>query len=146
MAILTKVVAVLLVSGLAGLVNATPIADNIPPRGLELDARGGDGVHHGWATYYSPSQGRGACGWNNKDSEHVVAISKALWDETFHGGASSKCGETAVVSWHGKSVSVRVVDLCVACGHDDLDLSPSAFEQLADKDVGQLNGVSWRFV
>ncbi|KAF8605614.1 barwin-like endoglucanase [Ceratobasidium sp. AG-I] len=94
----------------------------------------------------SPSEGRGACGWNNKDSEHVVAIGKALWEETSHGGTSSLCGKTAAVTWHGKTVNVRVVDECPVCGHDNIDLSPSAFEQLGDKNIGKLDGVSWKFV
>lgn len=49
------------------------------------------------------------------------------------GGESTLCGKTAAVTWHGKTVNVRVVDECPGCGHDDIDLSPSAFEQLGDK-------------
>jgi expansin (peptidoglycan-binding protein) len=78
--------------------------------------------------------------------------------------ASSMCGKTATVSWKGKSVNVNVVDECPVCGYDNIDLSPSAFEQLADKsecrllnifvqswptvgalDAGKLEGISWKF-
>jgi hypothetical protein len=43
------------------------------------------------------------------------------------------CGKTATVTWKGKSVNVKVVDECPVCGYDNIDLSPSAFAQLADK-------------
>ncbi|KAF8601022.1 hypothetical protein BDV93DRAFT_496221 [Ceratobasidium sp. AG-I] len=130
----------LIISGLAltGFVRAAPV----PSR--ELIHRGNN-AHNGAATYYSPSEGRGACGWDNHDDEHVIAISQRLWDETSCGqGSSAECGKTATVSWQGKSVKVRIVDECPSCAHDDIDMSPSAFEQLADKDVGRMNGVSWR--
>jgi hypothetical protein len=67
--------------------------------------------------------GTGACGWKNKNSEHVVAI----------GGAKNACGKTATVTYKGKSVKVKVVDECPVCGSSNIDLSPSTFEQLADK-------------
>ncbi|KAG8711141.1 hypothetical protein FRC09_020754 [Ceratobasidium sp. 395] len=69
-------------------------------------------------------EGTGACGGRNKNAEHVVAI----------GGANkSTCGKTATVTYRGKSVKVKVVDECPVCGHENIDLSPSAFEQLAPK-------------
>jgi hypothetical protein len=54
-------------------------------------------------------------------------------------GASTQCGKTATVHWKGKSVRVRVVDECPVCGSNDIDLSISAFEQLADKGPYALN-------
>jgi hypothetical protein len=53
-------------------------------------------------------------------------------------GASKMCGQTATVSWKGKSVKVKVVDECPVCGYDHIDLSPSAFEQLAEKSACDL--------
>ncbi|KAG9121195.1 hypothetical protein FRC07_002956 [Ceratobasidium sp. 392] len=96
----------------------------------EAVARGNNDVHHGWATHYDAGAGRGACGW----------------DSTSNGDSSSNaCGKTATVTWRGKSVKARVVDMCPICGHDNIDLSPSTFEQLADKSVGKLYGISWEF-
>jgi expansin (peptidoglycan-binding protein) len=54
------------------------------------------------------------------------------------------CGKMATVSWQGKSVRVRVVDECPECGYDNLDLSPAAFEQLADKGVYISSNIVWR--
>ncbi|CAE6527923.1 unnamed protein product [Rhizoctonia solani] len=100
----------------------------------------------GWATYYNTEGGRGACGKYNHNQEYVVAIGKPLWDSTQeHGGTSALCGKTATVRWRGKSVRVRVVDECPVCGYNDIDLSPSAFQKLADKEVGKLNGVVLKF-
>ncbi|KAG9123242.1 hypothetical protein FRC07_015193 [Ceratobasidium sp. 392] len=81
-------------------------------------------------------EGTGACGWKSKNTEHVVAI----------GGANkSTCGKTATVTYKGKSVKVKVVDECPVCGHNNIDLSPSAFEQLAPKREGKLDGISWKY-
>ncbi|CUA69416.1 WD repeat and SOCS box-containing protein 1 [Rhizoctonia solani] len=88
----------------------------------------------GWATYYDTEGGRGACGNYNHNRELVVAIGKPLWDSTQgRSGASTLCGKTGTVKWRGKSVRVRVVDECPVCGYNDIDLSPSAFQKLADK-------------
>ena len=43
-------------------------------------------------------------------------------------------------------VTVQVVDRCVGCKYFDLDLSPAAFEELADLSVGRLKNVFWEFV
>ncbi|KAL5636668.1 hypothetical protein ACGC1H_000581 [Rhizoctonia solani] len=100
----------------------------------------------GWATYYNTEGGRGACGKYNHNREYVVAIGKPLWESTQEqGGTSALCGKTATVKWRGKSVRVRVVDECPVCGYNDIDLSPSAFQKLADKEVGKLNGVVLKF-
>ncbi|KAG8731802.1 hypothetical protein FRC11_002239 [Ceratobasidium sp. 423] len=88
----------------------------------------------GWATYYDTEGAKGACGSYNHNDEHIVAIGKPLWDSTQgRGGASTLCGRTATVKWRGKSVRVRVVDECPVCGYNDIDLSPAAFQKLANK-------------
>jgi hypothetical protein len=44
---------------------------------------------------------------------------------------SKACGKTASVTWSGKTITVGIVDRCYACGYNDIDLSPSAFQQFA---------------
>ncbi|KAB5588834.1 putative effector protein [Ceratobasidium theobromae] len=113
-----------------------------------LVARGPFDVHNGWATWYNPSEDIGACGQMHYDSELVAAIGHSLYEEMMvdgnpnHGKA---CGKTAKVTWKGKSVTVKIVDMCMGCGDHDIDLSPAAFQKLADLDVGQLVGTSWKF-
>ncbi|KAI9062527.1 hypothetical protein FKP32DRAFT_1593170 [Trametes sanguinea] len=46
----------------------------------------------------------------------------------------------------GKSVTVTVTDRCAGCAVGSIDLTPTAFQQLASLDVGRLHGVTWNFV
>ncbi|KAG8726317.1 hypothetical protein FRC11_000374 [Ceratobasidium sp. 423] len=136
---------VLLVSafGFASSVAAIPVEDS-----KSLVVRGPYDVHNGWATYYNPSVGIGACGWANGDGELVAAVGTALFQETMIDGNPNNnpiCGKTAAVTYAGKTISVKVVDRCYACGYDDIDLSPAAFQQFAALAVGKLQGVSWKF-
>jgi expansin (peptidoglycan-binding protein) len=43
------------------------------------------------------------------------------------------------------SVDVTVVDRCVGCAADDLDLSPTMFDKLADAALGRVTG-SWAWL
>ncbi|KAB5592019.1 putative effector protein [Ceratobasidium theobromae] len=114
-------------------------------RAHQLHAARAKGGRNGQATYYNTEENNGACGWYNKNNEHVIAISQGLWDETSNGqGGSSSCGRTANINYQGKSVTVTVVDLCPECAYNDIDMSPSAFEALENKDAGRLH-VSWKF-
>jgi hypothetical protein len=45
---------------------------------------------------------------------------------------STACGKTATATWNGKSITIGIVDRCYACGYDDIDLAPAAFQQFAD--------------
>ena len=44
----------------------------------------------------------------------------------------------------GKSVTATVADLCPGCGAGGVDLTPVAFEQLADLSVGRIE-VTWDY-
>jgi expansin (peptidoglycan-binding protein) len=43
------------------------------------------------------------------------------------------------------SIDVTVVDRCVGCKANDIDLSPSAFDKLADEALGRVKG-SWAWL
>ncbi|GAB1522425.1 hypothetical protein RhiTH_005542 [Rhizoctonia solani] len=45
----------------------------------------------------------------------------------------------------GKTIRVGIVDRCEGCALWDLDLSPSAFQQLAPLATGRLYGATWHF-
>ncbi|KAG8686487.1 hypothetical protein FRC09_014096 [Ceratobasidium sp. 395] len=114
----------------------------------ELAVRAPYDTHKGWASYYNPSAGTGACGWNNRDDEWVAAIGTALYQQMMVDGNpnhSQACGKTANFTWNGKTIKVGIVDRCYACGTEDIDLSPSAFQQFAPLAQGKLNGASWKF-
>ncbi|KAK0625461.1 RlpA-like double-psi beta-barrel-protein domain-containing protein-containing protein [Bombardia bombarda] len=92
--------------------------------------------------------GLGACGWTNSDSELVVALGAPRFDpQTPNGNPNNNplCGRMIKVNYGGKSVTAKVVDRCQACLFDDLDLSPAAFQALADLGLGRISG-TWGFV
>lgn len=102
-------------------------------------------VFSGEGTYYDPEMG--ACGKVNSASDMIVAISHELYDEKTPNGNPNKntlCGKKIRAFYEGKSVEVAVVDRCVGCARDDLDLSPSAFEKIANKDLGRIK-LTWEW-
>jgi Lytic transglycolase len=100
----------------------------------------------GQGTFFSP--GLGACGITNSDSDLIVAIGESLFDSGNPGNPNNDvfCGHKikATVAG-GASVTVTVTDRCVACGPDDLDFSPAAFDQLADPSAGRID-ITWQWV
>ncbi|KAK0488458.1 riboflavine-aldehyde-forming enzyme, partial [Armillaria novae-zelandiae] len=92
----------------------------------------------GDATWYTPNGGLGACGTPLQNSDHIVALSTAQ----YAGGAN--CGRVIRVSYKGRYVDVTVRDLCPGCGNNGIDLSSSAFQQLATLDVGRIQ-VNWDY-
>ncbi|ODV81682.1 uncharacterized protein CANTADRAFT_43283, partial [Suhomyces tanzawaensis NRRL Y-17324] len=102
--------------------------------------------HHGEGTYYDT--GMGACGGVSKDSDRIVAISQKVFNQYNVNNNPNKntlCGKQIEVSYEGKSTIVTVVDSCPGCAPDDLDLSPSAFSDIADKDLGRIK-IDWKWV
>ncbi|KAG8731784.1 hypothetical protein FRC10_001454 [Ceratobasidium sp. 414] len=139
--------------GLVGTAVAAPVHN-----ATALVARGPYDTHNGWASWYNPSAGIGACGWQNQDYEWVAAVGTALFQEMMPGAFdreaqarnanpnhSAACGMTATATYNGKSITLGIVDRCYACGYDDIDLAPAAFQQFADLGVGKLYGFSWHF-
>ncbi|CAK5272912.1 unnamed protein product [Mycena citricolor] len=51
---------------------------------------------------------------------------------------------TATVTHGSKSIQVRIVDRCVGCKPNDIDLTPAAFAALADPALGRTS-VTWQF-
>jgi len=103
-------------------------------------------------TYYSPSQGMGACGpgpngYIYQDSDMVVAVSHLMM------GSLSSGDEENPLCWQklkiynpatGETNSAMVVDKCAGCaGPQDIDLSPTLFDTLGDPGVGRYHGVQW---
>ncbi|PBK73616.1 hypothetical protein ARMSODRAFT_641635 [Armillaria solidipes] len=97
-------------------------------------------------TYYST--GLGACGVTSSDTDRIVALSQELYDlYTTNGNSNdnSLCGKTIHIEYGSSSTDVTVVDRCTGCSSTDLDLSPTAFTDLASEDDGRLYGASWYF-
>nr|GAT43230.1 predicted protein [Mycena chlorophos] len=108
------------------------------------------GVNTGSLTYYNT--GLDACGFTDSDSSsYIAAMSLAIFNNYpgYDGTDSNNnpiCNKQVKVTWQGKSTTVRVVDACVGCSTTQLDLSPLAFQALADLSVGELDGATWEWV
>ena len=66
-------------------------------------------------------------------SDLVCAVSTDLYN------SGAGCGDQYTLTYNGKSVTVRVVDLCPGCPSPGFDLSSGAFSQLADTSVGVID-------
>jgi len=109
---------------------------------------GGDTYTGGDGTFYST--GLNACGTVDQDSDFIAAAAHGMF-ETFPGnnGNSNEnpiCGKMVTVHYQGKTVQVKITDLCAGCDiATSLDFSPSAFDVLADPSVGRIHGITWSF-
>jgi expansin (peptidoglycan-binding protein) len=55
------------------------------------------------------------------------------------------CGKKAQITCNGKTITVTITDRCQACKYGDLDLSPAAFDALADPSVGRTD-MTWEML
>ncbi|KAF8891250.1 RlpA-like double-psi beta-barrel-protein domain-containing protein-containing protein [Infundibulicybe gibba] len=107
---------------------------------------GAPAANVGDATFFEP--GVGACGVTSTATDNIVAVSTQMFD-SFPGATANPntnpiCGKTITATVNGKSVTARVVDRCVGCALNDIDLSPAAFNVLGGD--GRIHGVQWRFL
>ncbi|EIW61850.1 uncharacterized protein TRAVEDRAFT_116602 [Trametes versicolor FP-101664 SS1] len=96
-------------------------------------------THSGRGTFFNV--GLGACGKNNVNSDHIVAISSAIF------GSGGNCEQFMEITnkANGKKAFGLVRDECPGCGAGDIDMSPSLFQALgATLDQGVVQ-VSWNF-
>ncbi|KUJ15663.1 uncharacterized protein LY89DRAFT_587490, partial [Mollisia scopiformis] len=91
-------------------------------------------------TYYEA--GLGACGWTSDGStEQVVALPYELMGTQSNG--NPYCGKTITISYQGKTTQAKVVDKCMGCMGDSIDLSNAAFLELAELAVGRASAEWW---
>ena len=109
--------------------------------GSTMTARPISAFRDGVITYYWEATGEGNCGFDPTPEDlDVAAIIKTEYQ------GSAVCGACAEIQGPKGTLRVRIVDSCPDCttpGH--LDLSPSAFDKLADRAAGRVQ-VKWRFV
>lgn len=93
----------------------------------------GDGTYYDTATSMSaPSYCDTA---NDGTTENVVALSQAIMTEAL-------CGAKITVSYNGKTTTGTVVDKCMGCDAQSIDMSRAMFGDLASLDAGRIT-VSW---
>ncbi|CEH17191.1 barwin-like endoglucanase [Ceraceosorus bombacis] len=106
-------------------------------------AGAGSGKHYsGDGTFYAT--GLGACGWTNKDSDYIVAVSQDLYNTFGLSNDSKVCGRKITAHRGSKSVTVTVSDACPGCAWGSLDFSPAAFKALGTEDEGRIP-ITWTF-
>lgn len=101
------------------------------------DIKTGDGTFYDTATSMTnPSYCATA---NDGTAENVVALSKAIMDQ-------SLCGKTISVSYNGNPpVDATVVDMCPGCSATSIDMSRHLFAAIgATEDLGRIT-VDWWF-
>lgn len=92
----------------------------------------------GDATFYDTGF-VGACILSPAPNEHVAAINGAQWEGSAH------CGECLRVTGPRGTTVVRIVDKCPECPAGDIDLSPDAFDAIANRIDGRVSA-SWERV
>lgn len=128
-----------ILSTFTALVAAQPVDDK-----AAIAKRWGDA--HGKITWFDDPIG--ACGRNlDSNSQDFVAISELLWNNLYKGDDPNSAwmcdNHYIVVNYNNKAIRVKLEDMCVGCGYNDLDLSKHAFQKLAPLDVGELHNVWW---
>ncbi|KAL8886190.1 MAG: hypothetical protein Q9192_006525 [Flavoplaca navasiana] len=97
----------------------------------------------GEITFYDT--GLGACGTTDDGlSENVFALAHGMMGEQSNGNPF--CGRRAEVTLDGKTVVGKLVDKCMGCKGQDIDLSHKMFQALADEDRGRIADVKWKFI
>jgi len=117
---------------------ATALAKHNARSGPGFSKRGGDT----FSNYYA-GVGEGACGAWHTDSEFVVALTTLMWDNGAH------CGKEIQISSRGKSTTAKIVDECMGCPYNGLDLSQSLFSFFVGEGnnniVGMLYDGDWSY-
>jgi expansin len=96
-------------------------------------------THSGEGTYYDATGG-GNCMFDPSPNDLMVA---ALNTPDYH--TAMLCGARIEVTGPDGSVIVRVVDRCPECAVGDVDMSPQAFERIAEIRRGRVP-ITWRLL
>ncbi|KAI0172484.1 RlpA-like double-psi beta-barrel-protein domain-containing protein-containing protein [Hypoxylon sp. FL1284] len=100
-------------------------------------------AYSGDMTYYTP--GLGACGKQNTEADHIVAVAPAQYGHDANPNNAKVCGRRIKIKYGGRSATATVVDKCPSCASGSIDVSPAVFRQLAPLDKGRVK-VTWSYV
>ena len=73
---------------------------------------------------------------NDGGKNFVLALPRGIM-------AESDCGKTVHIEYGGKSYTGTVVDKCMGCNNQSIDLSRALFQEFASLDEGRLSGATW---
>lgn len=109
----------------------------------------GSGSYTGDMTFYNGNGAYGACGTPVDDSKITVALNVAQFNPYTPNGNPNKnplCGQQIQVTGpRGNSIVATIVDSCPGCGPNGIDLTPAAFNQLADPAAGKVS-IKWTYL
>jgi expansin (peptidoglycan-binding protein) len=94
----------------------------------------------GEATFYTFADGTGNCGFDATPSDLLVGA----MNHTDYANAAA-CGACAHLVGPSGEVTVRIVDQCPECPKGNIDLSPQAFDHIAQRAQGRVT-ISWQYV
>jgi expansin (peptidoglycan-binding protein) len=114
--------------------------DVAPPDGDEATACVPEPEHSGEATYYVEADGSGNCSFDPTPDDLLVGA----MNHTDYADAAA-CGTCAHIVGPRGEVTVRIVDRCPECAPGDIDLSPEAFDRIAERAAGRVP-ITWRYV
>ncbi|ORX63314.1 hypothetical protein K493DRAFT_148348, partial [Basidiobolus meristosporus CBS 931.73] len=130
-------VATLTVCFLASKVTAAPVHAEAGLLFSKRESFSGDG------TYFAP--GLGSCGIVSTSSQLIAAMNAPQFGEYANPSHSPVCFKCAMIHGPKGSVKVQIVDKCPSCKEGSLDLSPAAFEHIADLAQGRVH-IDWSYV
>jgi expansin (peptidoglycan-binding protein) len=99
-----------------------------------------EATHTGQATFYTSADGSGNCGFDKTPQDLMVGAMNAA----DYAGAAA-CGACARLDGPDGSVTVRIVDQCPDCAQGNIDLSPEAFDRIANRSAGRVP-ITWEYV
>lgn len=94
----------------------------------------------GEATYYDGADGSGNCSFPPSPQDLMIGAMN-----TVDYAASAMCGAFVEVTGPKGNITIRIVDRCPGCSAGDIDLSPQAFEQIAELSHGRVP-ITWRIM
>ncbi|TFK95833.1 hypothetical protein BDV98DRAFT_598206 [Pterulicium gracile] len=104
---------------------------------------------NGDITWYDAQAGYTACGLLVQNTSFTVAVSAARYDSTAVDGNPNHnriCGRKIRLRGPLRTLDGFVRDRCAGCKHDDVDVTPTLFQQLVgDLGIGRRQ-ISWDFV
>ncbi|CDS11955.1 hypothetical protein LRAMOSA04151 [Lichtheimia ramosa] len=98
----------------------------------------------GAGSFYDAQAHVGVCGKRVKNTDPVAALNVNQMG-TGSGKMKEKCGQKVeIVGPKGDKVEAEIVDLCNTCNEGDIDMSPAAFEKIAQF-TSLKTDVKWKF-
>jgi len=94
----------------------------------------------GEGTYYNEADGGGNCTFDPIPGDLMVGA----MNETQYANANL-CGAYVALTGPKGTISVRIVDRCPECKPGDIDLSPQAFDRIAERSAGRVP-ISWHVI